>query len=133
MIKRVLSIVILAFFSNLILGCTLNKLVDVDKSSVEKEEVVIAGVVLLNGESVIFDKPGGRYNPSKNAIVGVLDDTLYIEISYDEIQSIKVYKPDKLKRAFAGIGSIVIVGVLCYLAYQAISKKVGEALVEELF
>jgi hypothetical protein len=135
MFQRLLPAIILLFFVNSIFVCTFKTLVEIDPDEAKNEDEVIAEIVLINGDTVKFDNPGGRYRPSKDSIVGVFDDTLYLEFEYDNISSVKVYKylPNKNKTALAVAGGIVAGGLLFYLLYKLIEKELTDAITDSLW
>jgi hypothetical protein len=90
MLKRLFLIIMLAFFINYIFGCT--HAVKKDITEIKPEKDKIAEVVLVDGNVIKFDNTGGKYDPERNAVMGVDNKNKYQVIPVEDILYVKISK-----------------------------------------
>jgi hypothetical protein len=123
MFKRVICILILLAFLNLLYGCTRIVQVDKDKLDGYAPTERIFEVVYPDGRTVSFDRDdGGRYVSETKLIVGFDRLGNFIKIPIDDILYVKVKRTDVVATTVAVIG-VTALAAVALLAIIAATKE----------
>ncbi len=121
MFRKAIVIVTLIALLNLVVGCTRSIRLFPEEELGPRDK--ITGVVLPSGETITFDRHGGRYAETTRRIMGVTSTGERVAIALEDVLYLQVTKADPVMTTVAALGvmalAAAVLGVIVALTKES--------------